>query len=234
MTDSSPPAPPAAGRVSIIIPILDEAACLRENLPHLQIFRQQGHEVIVVDGGSRDGSQDQAAGLVDKYLHSAPGRARQMNLGAAQAVGEWLWFLHIDTRVPRDAVRAILEAGQRHHWGRFDVTLQPSTPLLRIVAGMMNLRSRLTGIATGDQGIFVSRRAFADVDGFPSIALMEDVEMSRRLKRLGPPACLRRQVRTSSRRWHSKGCLRTILLMWWLRLAYFLGVGPERLARWYR
>lgn len=222
------------GRVSIIIPVLDEEDCLRENLPYLQVFRQQGHEIIVVDGGSRDGSHSLAAGLVDMCLYSAPGRARQMNRGAAHAGGEWLWFLHIDTRAPADAVRAILEVGGRHDWGRFDVTLEPSSPLLRVVARMMNLRSRLTGIATGDQGIFIRRQVFEAAGGFPVMALMEDVEMSRRLKRHGPPACLRQRVRTSSRRWREQGEWRTILLMWGLRLGYFLGVEPERLARWYR
>jgi rSAM/selenodomain-associated transferase 2 len=153
-----------------------------------------------------------------------------MNAGARHAAGDVLLFLHADTALPQEADRIITENLQKHVWGRFDVEIQGRHPLLRLVGCAMSLRSRLTGIATGDQAIFVRRQAF---DGFPEIALMEDVAFSREMKRRGAPACLRSRVRTSGRRWESRGVLRTILLMWRLRLLYFLGVRPERLARLY-
>src|SRR5688572_33186610 len=153
-----------------------------------------------------------------------------MNAGARVATGEALVFLHADTRLPEDADQLIFQSLSSRQWGRFDVTIDSRHPLLRLVACAMNLRSRLTGIATGDQAIFVRREAF---DGFPEIALMEDVAFCRRMKRRGPPACLRSRVSTSGRRWESRGVLRTVVLMWRLRLLYSLGAPPERLARLY-
>jgi len=184
--------------------------------------------VIVVDGGSADGTPELARALCDQLVRSEKGRARQMNAGARLARGDALLFLHADTRLPPGADRIVLAALERASWGRFDVRIEGRHPLLGVVARAMNLRSRLSGIATGDQAIFVRRDAFA---GFPEIALMEDIAFSRAMKRRGRPACLREQVLTSRRRWEQAGVLRTVALMWRLRLLYSLGVSPERLAR---
>jgi rSAM/selenodomain-associated transferase 2 len=225
----------ARPRLSIVVPTLDEAAGIGATLAALAPLRAAGHEVIVVDGGSRDGTPDLAQPLADQVLVAPRGRASQMNAGAEAAAGDVLLFLHADTRLPPDADRAVLDglaaAGAR--WGRFDVRIEGRHPLLRLVAWLMNRRSRLTGIATGDQAIYVAREAFAAVGGFPPLALMEDVELSRRLKRLSPPLCLRERAVTSGRRWEARGVARTVVLMWWLRLRYFLGASPERLRRIY-
>lgn len=218
-------------QLSIVLPCLDEAEILVERLVALQWLRDQGHELILVDGGSRDASADLAEGLVDTILVSPKGRAGQMNLGARAARGEILWFLHVDTRVFDGADREVIGAlGNRPGWGRFDVRLSGSKPALRLVEWMMNLRSRLTGIATGDQGIFVTRELFAASGGYPEIALMEDIEISRRLKRYARPKCIPQPLVTSSRRWERRGIYRTIAKMWGLRLAYFFGADPVRLA----
>src|SRR5262245_60113880 len=221
--------------LSVVIPTLDEAAGIRATLEHLQPLRGRGHEIIVVDGGSADETLEIAAPLADLALAAPRGRASQMNAGAAVARGDVLLFLHADTRLPPDAAELILDtlAARDREWGRFDVMIEGGHPLLAIVAWLMNARSRLTGIATGDQAIFVRRAAFQAIGGFAPIVLMEDVALSRRLKRRSPPICLRVPVVTSGRRWESNGVLRTILLMWWLRLRYFLGASPERLARSY-
>ncbi len=222
-------------RISIILPVLDEAPIIRAALAALQPLRRAGHEVILLDGGGTDRTPDAAADLADAVLHSPAGRARQMNAGAARATGDILLFLHGDTLLPREADRLVMEGLQRRgcQWGRFDVRLAGRHPLLRLVESLMNLRSRLSGIATGDQAMFMRREAFMAAGGFPDIALMEDIALSRRLKALSPPLCLRTQVVTSSRRWEDHGILRTILLMWRLRLAYFLGADPGALARRY-
>jgi rSAM/selenodomain-associated transferase 2 len=183
-----------------------------------------------VDGGSEDATRDIAAPLADRVLLAPRGRAQQMNAGAASATGEALVFLHADTQLPAHAHELIAESLKRHLWGRFDVRIEGARPSLRVVACAMNLRSRLTGIATGDQAIFVRRDAFP---GFPGIALMEDVAFSKLMKRRSRPACLRAQVLTSGRRWERQGVLRTMLLMWRLRLAFFLGANPDELARRY-
>ena len=222
-------------RLSIIIPALDEAAGIGATLAAMQPLRAAGHEVIVVDGGSRDGTPAAAQPLADRVLAAPRGRASQMNAGADRAVGEILLFLHADTRLPPGADRAVLDglAASGARWGRFDVRIEGRSPLLALVAWLMNRRSRLTGIATGDQAMFVTREAFATVGGFPALALMEDVELSTRLRRVSPPLCLGDRVVTSGRRWESRGVFRTIVLMWWLRLRYFLGASPERLRRIY-
>jgi rSAM/selenodomain-associated transferase 2 len=215
-----------AQRLSIVVPALNEAAGIRAALEALAPLRARGHEVIVVDGGSTDGTPELAAGLCDRLLAATRGRALQMNAGARAARGDFLLFLHADTRLP--AAFVIPESAL---WGRFDVRIEGRRPLLAVVACSMNLRSRLTGIATGDQAMFVRRDLFP---GFPEIALMEDIALSRLLKRRARPTCLREKVITSGRRWESRGVLRTVLLMWSLRLLYFLGASPARLARWYR
>jgi rSAM/selenodomain-associated transferase 2 len=214
-----------AQRLSIVVPALNEAAGIRTALEALAPLRARGHEVIVVDAGSADGTAQLAAGLCDQVLTSAPGRALQMNIGARAAKGDVLVFLHADTRLPAD-----FDIPQSSLWGRFDVRIEGRHPLLTVVAWSMNLRSRVTGIATGDQAMFVRRDRFP---GFPEIALMEDIALSRLLKRRARPTCLREKVLTSGRRWESRGVLRTVLLMWSLRLLYFLGASPARLARWY-
>ncbi|MBK8510227.1 MAG: TIGR04283 family arsenosugar biosynthesis glycosyltransferase [Candidatus Competibacteraceae bacterium] len=222
-------------RISIIIPVLNEAETLGECLRDLQALRAQRCELIVADGGSRDRSAVLAAPLADRVVLAPKGRALQMNAGAEQAGGSILWFLHADSRPPPDAARLIREAMavSGAGWGRFDVRLSGRRPSLRIVETMMNLRSRLSGVATGDQGIFVRRALFERIGGYPSIALMEDIALSRLLKRHGRPVCLRQRLQTSSRRWERDGVWRTILLMWRLRLAYFFGADPARLARMY-
>ncbi len=222
-------------RLSIVIPCLNEAESIGCLLESLQPLRQRGHEVILVDGGSHDDTVRIAGPMVDRLLHSAPGRATQMNRGATMAEGGVLWFLHADTVLPAGAAEAVIDGvASGALWGRFDVQLSGSHPLLRMVACMMNLRSRWTAIATGDQGIFVRRDLFIRLGGFPDVPLMEDVVLSRRLKRVAGPLCLRLKLTTSSRRWERRGICRTVLLMWWLRLAFALGVSPKQLAGWYR
>ena len=218
-------------QLSIIIPALNEAGCIRDILRQLQALRAQGHEVILVDGGSCDETIALAQALVDQLLPAPAGRALQMNVGAKAASGQVFWFLHADTLVPDKAARLIIEALQQAgSWGRFDVRLSGDKLLLRLVERMMNWRSRFTGVASGDQGIFVTRKLFERVGGFAELPLMEDIDLSRRLKREQWPVCLRDTLTTSSRRWERNGVLRTITLMWYLRLAYFLGVSPARLA----
>ena len=222
-------------QLSVIIPALNEAARIEATLRDLGSLRARGAEVIVVDGGSTDETVDAAKRLSSAVLEGTPrGRAAQMNAGAARATGDALLFLHADTRLPADADALITQALQGHHWGRFNVALDGGHPLLRMVESMMNWRSRVTGIATGDQAIFVRRATFEAVGGFPNQPLMEDIDLSAKLKRIGKPACLRARVRTSARRWEEHGIVATIVKMWWLRAAYFLGAKPATIARWYR
>ena len=220
--------------VSVIVPTLNEAPVLAATLARVHATRP--HELIVVDGGSSDETVHVATGLADTVLTAARGRATQMNAGAAVARGDVLAFLHADTLVPSAFVAAIEHACSDAHivGGRFDVELAPSSPLLWLTGWLMNWRSRLTRSATGDQAIFVRRDVFVQLGGYADMPLMEDIDLSRRLKRAGRVACLRERVITSSRRWRAHGVVRTILLMWTLRLLYACGVGPERLARMYR
>jgi rSAM/selenodomain-associated transferase 2 len=228
-------------RLSIIIPALDEAERIGALLTGLQAMRARSVEVIVVDGGSTDATPTLAAPLADRVMTAPRGRARQMNAGAAQARGEALLFLHADTTLPDDADRHVLDSlrqGKRGQgkcvWGHFDVRIGGSARALRMVAALMNLRSRLSGIATGDQALFMTRAAFESVGGFPDQPLMEDIELSRRLLALSRPACLPGPAITSGRRWESRGVWRTIFLMWRLRWLYARGVAPARLAERYR
>jgi rSAM/selenodomain-associated transferase 2 len=217
-------------RLSVIVPALNEAPGIERCLAALAPLRARGHEVIVVDGGSTDATARIAAPFCDRLLSSPRGRAAQMNAGAAAARGDAFLFLHADTVLPEGADRAVLEALRERAWGRFDLEIDARDARLALIGRLMNLRSRLSGIATGDQAIFVRR---ADFPGFPPIALMEDIAFSRTMKRISPPACLRERVRTSARRWQRRGVLRTVLLMWRLRLAYWLGADPDELARRY-
>ncbi len=220
--------------ISIIIPVLNEARGIVRSLEGLQDFRRTGAEIIVVDGGSVDDTQRLAGGLADRIILADRGRGRQMNAGAATARGNAFLFLHADTCLPAAALTAVADAlASGATWGRFDVRIDGSLHGLGLVARMMNLRSRLTGIATGDQAIFVTREAFRRIGGFPEIALMEDIVLSRELRVLAWPACLRDKVTTSGRRWEKNGLLRTILMMWRLRLRFHFGASPADLAREY-
>ena len=218
------------------MPVLNEAAGLGAALQALAPLLARGAELIVADGGSSDHSAALAKAGGAQLVNAPRGRALQMNAGAAQARGDVLLFLHADTVLPASADQLVNEAlasGSRV-WGRFDVLITGRPAMLRLIAALMNLRSRWTGIATGDQAMFMSRSAFESVGGFPAQPLMEDIEMSRRLLHLSRPACLRAKVQTSGRRWESRGVWRTVLLMWRLRFAYWRGAPPERLAELYR
>jgi rSAM/selenodomain-associated transferase 2 len=218
-------------RLSVVVPVLNEADEVLQRLGALTPLRPRGSELIVVDGGSTDATGELARPLADQLVHAPRGRAVQMNAGAMCSRGQILLFLHLDTTLPPDADRLIYSAVDRGAaWGRFDVRIEGDHPMLRVIARMMSVRSRLTGIATGDQGVFVRRGIFEQVGGYPEIPLMEDIALSKRLRRIGRPACLRERVRTSGRRWESGGVFRTIWLMWRLRAAYAVGADPALLA----
>jgi rSAM/selenodomain-associated transferase 2 len=219
-----------AARLSIIVPALNEGAGIARALQALAPLRARGHEVIVADGGSEDDTRELAGPLADLVIVAPRGRARQMNAAAAAATGDALLFLHADTRLPADADQLVFRSLAKNLWGRFDVVVEGRSVLFPVIAFFINLRSRLTGIATGDQAIFVRRGEFV---GFSEIPLMEDIAFSKAMKHRGAPASLREKVTTSGRRWESGGILRTVLLMWRLRLAYFLGASPDELARRY-
>jgi rSAM/selenodomain-associated transferase 2 len=222
-------------RLSIILPVLNEGEAIAAALDALGKLRALGTEVIVVDGGSHDATIQRARLRADRVISAPRGRALQMNAGAAKATGDVLMFLHADTRLPADADHVVLNQLERsgRAWGRFDVKIDGRSPLLRVVGFFMSLRSRLTGIATGDQAIFVRRDTFHEVGGFAEIPLMEDIALSKRLKRVSRPLCLSERVVTSGRRWDDNGVFATILLMWRLRLAYFFGADPKELAQQY-
>lgn len=219
----------------VVVPVLDEAAGLGDRLRALQPLRGRGTRVVVVDGGSEDDSVAIAEAHADLVLTAPRGRAVQMNAGAAALECHSLLFLHADTALPADADRLVRAAlGEQRLWGRFDVRLDSPRPVFRIIERLINLRSRLSGIATGDQAIFVDAASFRAVGGFPDQALMEDIALSKRLKKLSRPVCLRAAAVTSARRWQRFGVWRTVWLMWRLRAAYALGADPGRLARAYR
>lgn len=221
-------------KLSIMVPILNEIELLPELLAHLQQWQRKGCEVLLVDGGSSDGSAEVAEAIGFTVLSSPRGRAKQMNAGAAKAKGAVFVFLHADTRLPQDADQEILHALKMRHWGHFDVHLSGDKWMLRVISFFMNYRSRFTGIATGDQALFMSRRTFDSIGGFPDQTLMEDVEISKRLNQLGRPVCLHSKVITSGRRWLTRGIWPTIWLMWRLRWAYWRGAAPDKLEKLYR
>jgi rSAM/selenodomain-associated transferase 2 len=221
--------------LSIIIPTLNEGHSIARTLESLQPLRARGHEIIVVDGGSEDATVSLCRPLADRLIHAQRGRARQMNAGAVTARGDIFVFLHADTRLPNSADRMIVKVLSKNacQWGRFDVRLSGRNVLFKIISALMNVRSRVTGIATGDQTIFVRRNAFERIGRFPDIPLMEDVAISKALRRVSRPGCIRRKSTTSSRRWKQCGIGRTIIKMWVLRLRYALGADPADLARAY-
>lgn len=228
-------------KISIIVPVLNEAEQLPELLLHLQQWKNQSCDIIVVDGGSSDHSLQLLEKSSFTILHSERGRARQMNLGAQFAQSNILLFLHADTRLPENAKKLVLAAlaSEQEHWGRFDVALRAENQtfyqqtMYAIISWFINQRSRLSGIATGDQAIFVKHSTFTSIGGFVEQPLMEDVELCRQLKKIASPICLKEKVTTSARRWQSKGVWRIIWLMWSLRFAYWRGVSADELARRY-
>ncbi len=229
----------AACKISIIIPVLNEQSNLSQLSTFLQSVQQQGHEVIIVDGGSHDNSLMISHQITPQVIISKRGRARQMNNGAAIADGDVLLFLHADTFLPAEALSSITSLFREKHsqpknlWGRFDVRLSNKRFVYRIIETMMNLRSCASSIATGDQAIFIEKNLFRFVQGYPEIALMEDIAISQQLKKIAKASCLKPKVITSSRRWETNGVVKTVLLMWRLRLYYYLGVAPDKLKRLY-
>ena len=227
-------------RLSVVVPVLNEIEALPELLRHLSRLDQSNvikHDIVLVDGGSNDGTVQATTQAGFRVVSSPKGRARQMNAGASATSSDILLFLHADTRLPEGALEQVYSAlGQADQpsWGRFDVRITGDAFMLKIVARMMNLRSRITGIATGDQAMFIHRSLFDQVGGFPDQPLMEDVELSQRLCRIKRPVCLRSRVVTSGRRWIDNGVWKTIVLMWQLRWAYWRGVPAEQLAERYK
>lgn len=221
-------------QLAIVVPVLNEAVNIPALAAHLRALIAADHEVVLVDGGSSDDTVDLARQAGLRVIEAARGRARQMNAGACATTSPGLLFLHADTCLPKNACEQVLQALQTQTWGRFDVCIDGQARMLRVVAMLMNWRSRLTGIATGDQAMFMTRQAYERVGGFPDQPLMEDIAMSVALKAISKPLCLRQHVVTSGRRWEQRGVWRTIFLMWRLRWAYWLGAKPADLARAYR
>lgn len=236
---------PAAAHIAVIVPALNEAQNLATLTEQINFLRAAGAPLVLVDGGSTDNTAKIAAAAGMTVVHSPRGRALQMNAGAQYALQHYradiLLFLHADTRLPPDAIPAIRQRLQppQHQahapvWGRFDVRIEGQLRMLRMVSWLMNWRSRITGIATGDQALFMTRFAYEKVGGFPEQPLMEDIEMSQRLRALSAPACIHTPVITSGRRWEKHGLWRTIFLMWRLRWSYWRGVPASQLAADYR
>lgn len=230
--------------LSIIVPLLNEADNLPKLMAHIVRLDPAPQQVILVDGGSVDGSvaitnnvlksTEIAQSAINwRIIESTVGRAQQMNAGAILATGDVLLFLHADTELPADAIDNVQQAVAQYDWGRFDVRLDSREPLLKIVGLMINQRSRLMGIATGDQAIFIKKSLFVQIGGYPDQPLMEDIELCKRLKKIARPACLKSKVITSARRWQQHGTWQTIFLMWHLRFDYWRGVSPDGLKQRY-
>jgi len=221
-------------KLSIIIPVFNESVQIIQCLTALQSLREQGHEIIVVDGGSYDDTLSLASPLSDILIKSKKSRAIQMNAGAAKATGECFLFLHVDTFLPANVAELFFQIDNcKNLWGRFDIKLSGDNFLFRVIEKCMNVRSRLTGIMTGDQVLFISRELFSEAGGFPEIALMEDITISKKLLELAKPVCFREKVVSSSRRWEKNGIIKTIFKMWLLRLLYFFDFDTNKLARMY-
>jgi rSAM/selenodomain-associated transferase 2 len=221
--------------ISIIVPVLDDVSALRQLLDDLDAIAWFDAERIVVDGGSTDGSMELAQQRVDIALRAPTGRARQLAAGVARAHGKWLWLLHADSRVDASVWGALRRAVEQNDaaWGRFDVRLTGNHAAFRLIETLMNFRSRWSSICTGDQGIFVRRDLLELVDGIPNQPLMEDIELTKRLRRYARPICIDSPLGVSPRRWQERGIVATILLMWRLRLRYFFGAAPETLVQEY-
>ncbi len=224
--------------VSIVIPVLNESVCLAKNLPLFSRLQSPSNEIIFVDGGSTDSTVGILRSAGFRVVSSKKGRANQMNAGAEYAAANSVLFLHADVFVPEN-FRDVQSLISGNLWGFFKVRLYDSclknTPwVYRVIAAGINMRAQLFGVATGDQGIFVDKNVFKQLGGFPDIVLMEDIALSRKLKKQKNPKILDAQLNVSARRWEQQGILKTVLLMWGLQLAYVLGVSPERLASWYR
>jgi len=220
--------------ISIIVPALNEEIGIEKFLQQLQLFRSLGHEVIVVDGGSEDQTIPIATSLADKVIQASNGRGIQMNMGAAKASHDIFWFLHADTTISDDSVEEIQASLNDHDWGRFNIKLSGKNVLFRVIEKMINTRSCITSIATGDQGIFVKREIFDKVKGYSNLPLMEDVDLSKKLRKLSRSVCIKDNLITSSRRWETNGILATVFLMWRLRFLYWLGVSADKLAAQYK
>lgn len=222
-------------KISIIIPVLNESGCIEENLRRLQPLQQNGHEVIVVDGGSTDNTMEIASHYADIVIAHDRGRSLQMNAGTVAASGDLFLFLHADTRLPAlvDHLLQSIAICNEEFWGFFKVRLSGKNVLFRVIESFMNQRSRFSKVGTGDQALFVTRNLFRQVNGYDEIPLMEDIAICRKLKRVIVPVSMNMPVMSSSRKWESKGIISTVLLMWQLRLAYFLGVNPSLLAKKY-
>lgn len=220
-------------KISIIIPVLNEAATIEQHLHRLRTLQKQGHEVIVADGGSTDGTLDIARRHADRVITSGKGRALQMNAGAETASGEIFLFLHADTALPTQAEQLLQAGAGGDGWGYFALRLSGKNPLFRVIEFFINQRSRLSRIGTGDQAIFITRELFRRVDGYDEIPLMEDIALCKKLRKICTPVYLHAPVLTSSRRWEAHGIVATVVKMWRLRLAYFLGADPARLAKKY-
>ena len=221
-------------KISIIIPALNEALTISKTLLALQYLREKGHEIILVDGGSSDGTSDIANGLVDKIIHAVTGRAQQMNIGANYASGDVFIFLHADTLLPQSFEDNLINnINSDNQWGRFDIKLSSELFIFRVIEWFINYRSRISGIATGDQAIFATSKLFRKINGFPEIPLMEDIAICKKLKQICRPIFIRPFAITSSRRWENNGIIKTVLKMWHIRLQYALGTDPNKLARYY-
>lgn len=222
-------------QLSIIIPTYNESQSIENTLISLMHLIEAGHEVIIVDGGSEDDTVSICKKYTGNVLLASKGRANQMNCGAQKASKDILVFLHADTILPDNAAYQIINALSLSNskWGHFKVKLNGENRLLRIIEFLMNTRSCFTGIVTGDQTMFIRRTLFEIIHGYKNIPLMEDVEISKSLKKYSMPICMKSSVISSSRRWETKGYLRTIFLMWKLRLLYFLGVSAKKLVKLY-
>lgn len=232
-------------RLSVVVPVWQDdealaallAALQRQLTPHPLLLQQVEVIVVQADDAPRSTPAELSSphislesGLSVTRLLAPRGRGQQLDAGVRRARGEWLWLLHVDSEVPLAAFEYLcspLPPG----WGRFEVQLGQETTAAKLIAASMNLRSRLSGICTGDQGMFVHRRLLDRVGGVPRQPLMEDIELSRRLGRLCRPLCPPIVLVTSARRWVRDGVVRTILMMWIFRLRYWAGASPDVLAR---
>ena len=222
-------------KLSIIIPVLNEALFLSTQRDIFKSLISDGHEIIIVDGGSEDKSVQIARSVVNETFITKACRGYQLHFGAMKSNNDTLLFLHADSLLPEDAAILILDVltQSNKHWGRFNISFSSTTPVFSIIAWFMNIRSCLTGIVTGDHAIFVSRDIYFKSGGFADITIMEDIDICKRLKKFSMPICLHDKVITSSRKWEAQGIIRTIFKMWCLRLLYFCGISTNRLEKLY-